>query len=147
MNENLDIGGMELSPSANEAIIDISHNRTLFVEKLTNQLPQKPEIVKGLSNLVQVFDHFKPSVNIEFTDGCGRNIHEKLDFHQLGDFDIKGIVAQSSFLNDLSSEKTQFLRMMMQLKTNKLLVAALEDNESRQAILESLAAMLRDLER
>lgn len=141
------IGGMELSPSTNEAIIDISHNRTLFVEKLTNQIPLKPEIVKGLSTITQVFEYFKPSLNIEFKDELGRSIHEKMDFHQLSDFGVNGITAQSDFLNDLAIEKTQFLKMMMQLKTNRLLAAALEDSKSRKALLDSLQSMLHDLEK
>lgn len=145
MNDNYGIGGNEVKLDANEAIVEISHNRTLFAEKLTQQTPVKPEIVQGLTSVEAVFEHYKPAVNMVFHDAEGRTVPENLEFHNLGDFGIKGITAQSDFLNNLATEKEQYLRIMKQLKTNKVLKTALTDPTARQALLTSIKSLLADL--
>lgn len=147
MNDNYGIGGTEVKLDANEAIVEISHNRTLFAEKLTQQTPVKPEIVQGLTSVEDVFENYKPKVNMLFHDAEGRTIPENLEFHNLGDFGIKGITAQSKFLNDLATEKEQYLRIMKHLKTNKILKAALADPSAREALLGSIRALLADLKK
>jgi hypothetical protein len=147
MNDNYGIGGTEVKLDANEAIVEISHNRTLFAEKLTQQTPVKPEIVQGLTTVEDVFEHYKPTVNMLYHDADGRTIPENLEFHNLGDFGVKGITAQSKFLNDLSTEKEQYLRIMKHLKTNKILKAALADPSAREALLGSIRQLLADLKK
>jgi hypothetical protein len=146
MNGNLGIGGIEFKMPANEAVVDISHNRTLFVEQFTSLVPLKPEMVKGLTTIAQVFNHFKPSIALEFIDSLGKPVNEKLCFNQLSDFGLKGLEKQSAFLSELAIEKEQYLRIMMQLKTNKLLMTALSDTSAKKALLSSLQAMLNELE-
>ncbi|MFY0254476.1 hypothetical protein ACDQ55_11030 [Chitinophaga sp. 30R24] len=145
MNNNYGIGGTEVKPDANEAIAEISHNRTLFAEKLTQQTPVRPEIVEGLTTVEAVFEHFKPAMNVDFHDAEGHPVPEKLQFHHLGDFGVKGITGQSAFLNDLATEKEQYLKMMKQLKTNKILKSALADPDARQALLGAIRGMINDL--
>jgi hypothetical protein len=145
MNDNYGIGGNEVKLDANEAIVEISHNRTLFAEKLTQQTPVKPEIVQGLTTVEDVFENYKPSVNVLFHDAEGRTVPENLEFHTLGDFGIKGITAQSPFLNNLAAEKEQYLKIMKHLKTNKVLKSALADPAARQALLTSIKSLLTDL--
>jgi hypothetical protein len=145
MNDNYGIGGNEVKLDANEAIVEISHNRTLFAEKLTQQTPVKPEIVQGLTSVEDVFENYKPSVNVLFHDAEGRTVPENLEFHTLGDFGIKGVTAQSPFLNNLSAEKEQYLKIMKHLKTNKVLKSALADPDARQALLTSIKSLLTDL--
>jgi hypothetical protein len=145
MNDNYGIGGNEVKLDANEAIVEISHNRTLFAEKLTQQTPVKPEIVQGLQTVEEVFENYKPSVSMLFHDAEGRTVPENLEFHNLGDFGIKGITAQSKFLNNLAAEKEQYLKIMKHLKTNKVLKSALADPAARQALLASVKALLADL--
>lgn len=145
MNDNYGIGGNEVKLDANEAIVEISHNRTLFAEKLTQQTPVKPEIVQGLTTVEGVFEHYKPTVNMLFHDAEGRTIPENLEFHNLGDFGVKGITAQSAFLDNLATEKEQYLKIMKHLKTNKVLKSALADPAARQALLESIRALVADL--
>jgi hypothetical protein len=146
MNDNYGIGGNEVKLDANEAIVEISHNRTLFAEKLTQQTPIKPEIVQGLTSVEDVFENYKPAVPVTFHDADGRPVPENLQFHNLGDFGIKGITAQSAFLNDLATEKEQFLKIMKHLKTNKILKTALADPSARQALLGAIKGMLKDLD-
>jgi hypothetical protein len=82
-------------------------------------------------------------VNFETVDG-GTKV-EALNFKNLGDFGIKGITSQSSFLSDLETEKDQYQKIIRQLKSNKILKAALEDGEAKKALLESLDLLIGEL--
>jgi len=140
------IGGTEVKGDASEAVADIPQNRTLMIEKLTANAPFKPEIIEGLTSVDDVFNHFKPSVDVDFEDTEGKSKEEKLLFNNLADFGIKGIVAQSNVLQDLTQQRDQYFEIVRQLKSNKLLRKALENPESRQAIMNALYAMVKEIE-
>jgi len=140
------LGGTEVNSDANEAIQEIPQNRTLLVEKLTQDQPIKPEVVMGLQTIEEVFDHYKPSLEVEFEDSEGVSKKENLDFNNLGDFGAKGITKQSGFLRDLSTDKDQYVKVVKQLKSNKVLKSALENPEAKQALLESIRALLSEIE-
>ena len=137
------IGGNEVPLDANEAIADIPQNRTLIAQKLTADDPIKPELVEGLTTVEKVFEHFKPHVNIDFEDAQGAMKKETLSFANLG---VKGITAQSSFLTGLETEKDQYQKIVKQLKSNKVLKAALEDPEAKAALLSTLQGLIGELE-
>jgi hypothetical protein len=145
MLSNFGIGGNEVPLDANEAILEIAQNRTLIAQKLTGETPIRPEIVEGLSTIEQVFEHFKPEVKVNFEDTEGVVQFEELKFKNLGDFGIKGITAQSKFLTDLQVEKDQYQKIIKQLKTNKILKAALEDPEAKIALMESIEGLINEL--
>jgi hypothetical protein len=140
------IGGTEVKGDASEAILEISQNRTLMIEKLTAESPVKPEIVEGLTSIDDVFNHFRPAIDIDFEDTEGKSKEEKLTFHNLADFGTKGIVAQSSVLKDLKIQKEQYFKIIKQLKSNNLLRKALANPETRQAILNAIYAMSKEIE-
>lgn len=48
---NYGIGGNEVKVDANESIAEIPSNRTLIVQKLTDEAPAAPESVYGLKPL------------------------------------------------------------------------------------------------
>ncbi|MCW3463836.1 hypothetical protein [Chitinophaga nivalis] len=146
MNDHYGIGGTEVRPDASEAMADISQNRTLFAEKLTPQAPVKPVVVEGLTSVEGVFQHYSPTVQVDFQDAAGQTVVETLAFHHLGDFGVKGMTAQSDFLRDLSAEKEQYLKIMQQLQTNKILQAALADPAARKAMLATIQCLLQELQ-
>lgn len=146
MAETYGIGGTEVKSDANEAFAEIPQNRTLMVEKLTNDPPVKPEIIKGIKTIDEVFEHFNPEVEVEFEDADGVSVNEKLKFKNLGDFGAKGITKQSKFLKDLDTEKDQYVKISKQLKTNKLLKTAIADPEAKQSVLDAIRALLTELE-
>ena len=146
MSNTYGIGGNEVNSDAAEAIQDIPQNRTLLVEKLTQDEPIKPEVVKGLKTIDDVFEHYKPNVEVEFEDSEGAERKETLNFKNLGDYGAIGITKQSKFLKDLSTEKDQYVKIAKQLKTNKILKTALENPEAKQALLDSIRALLTEIE-
>ncbi len=146
MSDTYGIGGTEVQGDANEAIQEIPQNRTLLVEKLTDNQPIKPQITKGLKTVEDVFEHFKPEVDVDFEDADGVGKKETLSFSNLGDFGSKGITRQSKFLKDLNTEKEQYVKIIKQLKSNKILKAALTDPEAKAALMESIRALITEIE-
>ncbi len=83
---NYGIGGNEVKIDASEGIAEIPQNRTLLVEQLTKDEPVAPEVITGLTNIDQVFAHFLPEIDIEFTDAEGAPVEENFRFHNWGTF-------------------------------------------------------------
>ncbi|MBC8033641.1 MAG: hypothetical protein H7Y03_05810 [Chitinophagaceae bacterium] len=146
MAERTGLGGIMADVEASEAFADIPQNRVLMAEKLTANAPVKPEIVGGLTTVEQVFEHFKPKIDMDFETEEGTARKETLHFTNLGDFGIKGITAQSQFLEELTLKREQFQKIIKQLKTNKLLKQALSDAETKQALINSLNALIKELD-
>lgn len=141
------IGGQERKlNNAQEAIADIPLNRTLLVQKLTSDPPLRPNVVNGLQTPEEVFAHFKPEVTVDFEKADGSAADETLHFHNVGDFGKKGIINQSKFLQDLNSQADDLQKLMRQLKSNKILKAALENPEAKAAFLATLQNMISELD-
>lgn len=145
LDSNYGLGGTEVKTDASEAFAEIPQNRTLMAEKLTKDAPVKPEMVHGLQTIEQVFAHFKPEVGVDFEDADGMTKKESLKFGNLADFSVKGITEQSEFLKDNATQKEEYLKIIKQLKSNKILKAALTDPEAKKALLDSIYAMVAEL--
>jgi hypothetical protein len=145
VDNNFGIGGTEVKLDAFEAFQDIQSNRTLVAQKLTNTTSVKPEVVHGLTTVEDVFAHFKPNVEMSFENEDGLTSRETLSFTNLGDFGLKGITAQSPFLSDLNTKQEQYQKIIKQLKTNKLLKAALATPEGKQNLMGALQALLNEI--
>lgn len=144
--EKYSIGGTVQETEAFEAFADIPQNRVLLAEKLSINAPVRPEVVEGLTNVEQVFAHFKPKVDMEFETEEGTMRKETLRFQNLGDFGIKGITAQSPFLGELTMKREQYHKIIRQLKTNKLLKQALADPQAKAHLLAAFQALIQELE-
>ncbi|WP_298479566.1 hypothetical protein [uncultured Maribacter sp.] len=140
------LGGTEVKRESIESLQEIPQNRTIFVEKLTQNQPLRPEMVKGLKTIDDVFNHYKPNIELAFEDSEGMESKTTLNFNNLGDFGKKGIVNQSEFLKDLDTEKDQYLKVIKQLKTNKILKAALSDPDAKEALLNTIQDLISELE-
>lgn len=139
------IGGNEVNVDANESIADIPSNRTLLVQKLTDEAPVSPETVYGLQTVEDVFEHFSPSVNVEMQDDNGEDVLETMRFKNLGDFNADKLKENSDFLSKLDVEKEQNIKIARQLSSNKALLKALANPETRQAILDLLQSSLDEI--
>jgi hypothetical protein len=143
---NYEIGGNERKIDTSEAFADIAHNKTLFVQKLTDNDPVKPEKVEGLKTVQEVFNHYKPSVNVEFERYDGSLLNEKLLFGNLGDFSVKNIINQSQHLKNVSIEKDMSISVIKQLKSNKTLKTTLENEETKNAFINALKSFVNELQ-
>ncbi|WP_062061851.1 hypothetical protein [Aquimarina longa] len=146
MDNTYGLGGTEVQTDANEAISEIGQNKTLLIQKLTQDQPLKPEIVTGLTSIDHVFNHYAPEAEIEFEDADGVETKETLKFRHLGNFGKKGIVDQSKYLSDLDTEKDQYLKVVKQLKSNKILKTALADPDAKEALLKSIQSLIAEIQ-
>ena len=129
-----------------EGFVEISPNKTLFVQKLTAEAPVKPELAEGLQTVEQVFEHFKPNVDVELDIEDGSTKKENFSFAGLGDFDVKNLTNQSAYLKSLSLENDAYLKIIKQLKTNKSLKNVIENPETKSAFINALKALAAELE-
>ena len=143
---NYGIGGNEVKVDSSESISNIPSNRTLLIQKLTNEVPVTPEAIYNLKTVDDVFEKFAPKVNLAFQDENGASIREEMSFINLGDFGSKSIKANSDFLNRLDIEKKQNIKIARQLSSNRALKKALETPETKDAIIELLEASLKEIE-
>lgn len=141
------IGGVERKvDNAAEAISDIPLNRTLLIEKLTSDPAVRPEVVHGLKNMDEVFQHFQPEVEMEFETEEGSSVSEVLKFQNLAHFGKQGIISQSPFLQNLNSEVIDLQKMIKQLKSNKIFRTVLENQDAKEQYLSALKALVQELE-
>ena len=64
MIDNYGIGGNEKKNDVSEGIADIPQNRTILAAQLTKDESVSPEIIEGLTKIEDVFEHFKPEIDI-----------------------------------------------------------------------------------
>ena len=142
---NYGIGGNEVKVDANESIAEIPSNRTLIVQKLTDEAPATPESVYGLETIEDVFQRFEPTVELNHVDAEGKEVKEIMAFKNLGDFDVKKIKEKSDFLSKLDIEKEQGIKIARQLSSNRALQKALEDPTVKNAIMEVIESSIEEV--
>ncbi|CAA0196843.1 conserved hypothetical protein [Tenacibaculum maritimum] len=142
---NYGIGGNEVTVDANESIADIPSNRTLLIQKLTDKAPVTPEAIYGLQTVEDVFENFSPTVQLEHKDENGAEVKETMSFKNLGDFDAKKIKENSDFLSKLDVEKEQNMKISRQLSSNRALLKALENPDTRNAIVQMLENSIEEI--
>ena len=136
-----------LAPDAvGEGFVEISPNKTLFIQKLTYDDPIRPEIVEDLQKIEDVFEHFKPQVDVELSKEDGSTLNENFKFGGLGDFDVKNLTNQSPFLKNLDLENDAFLKILKQLKSNKSLKNVVENAETKEAFVNSLKSLIAEID-
>jgi predicted component of type VI protein secretion system len=140
------VGGNAVKMDASEGMAEISMNRSLFVQKLTADDPVRPEAVYDLKTVDEVFEHFKPAVDVEFETQDGSAKEETVNFRSVADFKASSIVQQSNFLQGLNNEKDSYTKIMKQLKTNKLLKNVVENPENKEAFIAALQNLIQELD-
>jgi len=105
--------------NASEAIGELSTNKTIMVQKLTDIEDPDPEEVRGLQTVEDVFAHYKPAIDVNFQDSEGGDVEEEMSFGNLGDFGPKGMTKNSKFLAELKEQEDQNLGLVRSLKSNK----------------------------
>ena len=145
MLNEVEIGGQLVPRQSFEAIANISSNKTLLVQKLTSK-PTKVEPIKGLKTVDDVFNHFRPSLEVEFEEENGALRKEELKFNSLLDFKKEGIIAQSEFLQKLQAQQDACNGIIRKLKTNKILNAAFQNPDAKQNFIQALQSLVSELD-
>lgn len=141
-----EIGGNEIKPDASEGINAIAFNRSLLALQLTDKEPISPELVYKLKTVEDVFEQFKPNVDVEFEDDNGAPVKETLQFSGIGDFKAKSLSAQSPYLRSLDTQYAEYTQINRRLKGHRILQTALENPDAKAALLEALKALVQELD-
>jgi predicted component of type VI protein secretion system len=130
-----------------ETLNHISANRTLIAKKMTVDEVLKPEVVHGLKNVDQLFEHYKPVLNFRFEDAEGFTQLEELRFQSVDDFSCNNIVQQSDFLTRQVTKKNRYLKLAGQLKSNRSLREVLTDANKRKVFEVIVKEMMEELKK
>ena len=102
MKENFISMAPDEQSNAKVSLID--QNKTLMIDQYTSDVePGNPEFVEDIHNIEDAFEHFKPKVDVTFTDENGGAVEETLHFGEIRDFEANGgkgrLVENSQYLS------------------------------------------------
>lgn len=134
---------------ANISVLDT--NKTLMIDQYTADADEyEPELLEDAKNINEVFAHFKPSVEVQFSDENGSVVSETLHFNEIKDFEAKGgkgnLISNSEFLSKTKTEIDNSAKIRKQIEQNKKLRDILKDSKSREEFKEYLEILLGELE-
>ena len=96
-----------------------------------------------------MFDHFKPEVEVNFTDDEGGVVTETLHFNEIKDFEADGgrgnLVANSEFLSEQKAQMDSYAKVRKQIEQNKKLRDILKDPKSKEELKDYLEYLLNEL--
>jgi hypothetical protein len=149
MKENFISMAPDEESSAKVSLID--QNKTLMIDQYTTDVEAgSPEFVEDIHNINDAFEHFKPKVNVTFTDAEGGAVEETLKFGELRDFEANGgkgrLVENSPFLSGVKQNIDTSVKIRKSIEQNRKLRDILKDAGSRAELKEMLQAMLDELE-
>lgn len=128
----------------------IDANKTLMIDQYTSDASEVPELFQDAKTLQDVFDHFKPSVDVDFVTENGDTVSETLQFNEMKDFDVddgKGnLVMNCKFLSDIKVHGDGVAKVRKQIEQNAKLRALLKDQAAREDLKALLKQMLDELE-
>ena len=135
--------------SAKVSLID--NNKTLMIDQYTSDVePGNPELVEDIHNINEAFEHFKPSVEVDFVDEEGGSVSEKLHFSELRDFEAQGgkgrLVENSQFRSSVKQKIDTKAKIRKSIEQNRKLRDILKEAGSREELKQMLQAMLAELE-
>lgn len=141
-----DLGGHEVKQgTGGEAVNALDQNKTLFVTNLTGDEALKPEFGEGLKTINDVFEHYKPTKEIEFIDDDGAPVANTLSFNSVADFGKNGLINNSDFLQSLEAQRSEYQKFIKMLKI-KQMGNIINDPEGKQSYIEILQSMIAELE-
>ena len=149
MKENFISMAPDEESSAKVSLID--QNKTLMIDQYTADAePGNPEFVEDIQNIGDAFAHFKPKVNVTFTDAEGGAVEETLKFGELRDFEAQGgkgkLVQNSAFLSGVKEEIDTNAKIRKSIEQNRKLRDILKEAGSREELKAMLKSMLDELE-
>ena len=149
MKENFISMAPDEESSAKVSLVD--QNKTLMIDQYTSDVePGNPEFVEDIQNIGDAFAHFKPKVNVTFTDAEGGAVEETLKFGELRDFEAQGgkgkLVQNSAFLSGVKEDIDTNAKIRKSIEQNRKLRDILKDAGSREELKAMLQSMLDELE-
>ena len=148
MKENFISMAPDEQSNAKVSLID--QNKTLMIDQYTSDVePGNPEFVEDIHNIEDAFEHFKPKVDVTFTDENGGAVEETLHFGEIRDFEANGgrgrLVENSQYLSGVKMQIETNQKIRKSIEQNRKLREILKDAESRGEMKAMLQSMLDEL--
>ncbi len=148
MKENFISMAPDEQSNAKVSLID--QNKTLMIDQYTSDVePGNPEFVEDIHNIEDAFEHFKPKVDVTFTDENGGAVEETLHFGEIRDFEANGgkgrLVENSQYLSGVKMQIETNQKIRKSIEQNRKLREILKDAESRDELKAMLQSMLNEL--
>ena len=148
MKENFISMAPDEESNAKVSLID--QNKTLMIDQYTSDVePGNPEFVEDIHNIEDAFEHFKPKVDVTFTDENGGAVEETLHFGEIRDFEANGgkgrLVENSQYLSGVKMQIETNQKIRKSIEQNRKLREILKDAESRDELKAMLQSMLNEL--
>ena len=148
MKENFISMAPDEESSAKVSLID--QNKTLMIDQYTTDVEAgNPEFVEDIHNISDAFEHFKPKVDVTFTDAEGGAVEETLKFGELRDFEAGGgkgrLVENSPFLSGVKMKIETNTKIRKSIEQNRKLRDILKEAGSRAELKDMLQSMLDEL--
>ena len=149
MKENFISMAPDEESSAKVSLID--QNKTLMIDQYTSDVEAgNPDFVEDIQNINDAFEHFKPKVDVTFTDAEGGAVEETLKFGEIRDFEAQGgkgnLVKNSPFLSGTKEQIDTNVKIRKSIEQNRKLRDILKEAGSRSELKEMLQSMLSELE-
>lgn len=126
-------------------------NKTLLIDQFTTDATEEPELFEDAKTMADVFEHYKPSVDVDFENENGETVSETLYFKEIKDFDVNGgkgnLVGNSQVLSEIKMHVDNATKVRKQIEQNSKLRAILKDSQSRDDLKTLLQSMLDELEK
>ena len=148
MKENFISMAPDEESSAKVSLID--QNKTLMIDQYTSDVEAgNPDFVEDIQNINDAFEHFKPKVDVTFTDAEGGAVEETLKFGEIRDFEAQGgkgnLVKNSPFLSGTKEQIDTNVKIRKSIEQNLKLRDILKEAGSRSELKEMLQSMLDEL--
>ena len=148
MKENFISMAPDEESNAKVSLID--QNKTLMIDQYTSDVEAgNPDFVEDIQNINDAFEHFKPKVDVTFTDAEGGAVEETLKFGEIRDFEAQGgkgnLVKNSPFLSGTKEQIDTNVKIRKSIEQNRKLRAILKEAGSRSELKEMLQSMLDEL--
>lgn len=148
MKENFISMAPDEESSAKVSLID--QNKTLMIDQYTADVDAgNPEFVEDIQNINDAFEHFKPKVDVTFTDAEGGAVEETLKFGEIRDFEANGgkgrLVENSEFLSGVKMQIETNQKVRKSIEQNRKLRDILKEEGSREELKQMLQSMLDEL--
>jgi len=135
---------------SNAKVNPIDNNKSIIIDQFTKDVEVgNPDFLQEAKTLKDVFEYFKPSVEVEFNNEEGTSIYETLQFKEMRDFETSGgkgnLVANSNFLSEIKTKVDSNAKIRKQIEQNKKLRDILKDKEAKLELKLLLESMLEEL--
>ncbi len=122
----------------------VPDNKTLMAIPLNDDHDDDVTPVR-LKSVKEIFEHYKPSREVELKTEGDASEELVLKFNKLSDFSKDGIIEQSKVLQDQEEKTTIYSRMVDVLQNNGKLQTVIGNEEYKKEFLELLETLIEEI--